>query len=111
MFTASQDDPKHVVGDWAGTLSLPTGDAYRIIFHISEENEKLKATLDSPDQNAFGLKMDKVVFKEGKIEMTINLIQGNYKGTLKDGKIDGSWTQGPQSFPLNLEKVEPSDKN
>ena len=35
------------------------------------------------------------------------MIQGGYEGTLsEDGeRIEGTWTQGPNSLPLNLERV------
>jgi len=31
-------------------------------------------------------------------------IGGRYEGTIKDAQIDGTWTQGPQSFPLTLKR-------
>ena len=67
--------------------------------------------MDSPDQNAFGLKMDKAEFKENEITLTMNQIQGSYKATLKDGKFEGTWSQGGQSFPLNVERIKKEGKS
>lgn len=107
LFQANaQSDPKQAVGDWEGSINLPDGRSLQVIFHLSAEGESLSATMDSPAQNAYGLKMDKAEFKDDVITMTMNQIQGSYKGTLKGGKFEGTWSQSGQSFPLNLEKVK-----
>ncbi len=106
MFSATaQDNLNEATGNWAGALELPGGQSLRIVFHISNDGEALSATMDSPDQGAFGMKMDKAAYGDKTIELTMNQIQGTYKGTLKDGKFEGTWSQSGQTFPLNLEKV------
>ena len=42
-----------VVGDWKGTLAV-SGIELSLIFHITDD-DGLKATMDSPDQGAFGI--------------------------------------------------------
>lgn len=100
--TTNQENAK-IVGDWKGALTLPNG-SLSIIFHIKEEDGKLSATMDSPDQNAFGYAMDEITFKEGKLNMKIHLFGGSYEGFLKEGKLDGKWSQGGQSLDLNMVK-------
>ena len=51
-----------VIGSWDGKL---TGEGFelRIVFNISfNEDGELMATMDSPDQNANGIKMGKTSF-------------------------------------------------
>lgn len=112
LFSASgQDDPNLAAGNWGGALALPGGQSLKIVFHVVNNKGELSATMDSPDQGAYGLKMDEVNFKEGKIEMTMNQIQGTYKGTLKDGKFEGTWSQSGQTFTLNLERIITTGKS
>lgn len=107
---SAQDDLQQATGDWSGSLNLPAGQSLKIVFHVTSDKGDLSATMDSPDQQAYGIKMDKVSFSGKSIEMTMNQIQGTYKGTLTDGKFIGTWTQAGQSFPLNLEKANKKGK-
>ena len=97
--------PNDITGNWEGKLVIPGG-SLKIVFHISNKDEVLAATMDSPDQNAFGLKMDVVKFGKNELEMTMNQIGGTYKGTFKDGKFEGKWSQGGQSLDLNLTRIK-----
>jgi len=108
FFTAStQNDANAIAGDWEGTLSVTNEVSYKLIFHISKkDNGSLSATLDSPDQSALGMPFDEVTFKDNELIMKMNMIQGTYKATLEDGKLNGTWSQSGQEFTLNLEKAE-----
>lgn len=97
-------DANQAVGDWNGSISLPGGQSLKVVFHVKNNNGALTATMDSPNQQAYGIKMDKASFTNGVLELTLNQIQGTYKGTLVAGKFEGTWTQSGQSFTLNLEK-------
>lgn len=92
-----------VAGDWEGTISVQDT-SMKVIFHIKYDGESLSATMDSPDQNAFGLKIDEVSFTEGVLKMKSNQVQGNYEGTLKNKIVEGKWNQGGQAFDLKLIK-------
>lgn len=102
--SAVQDE---IVGDWAGALDLGTA-KMPVIFHITKADDgTLAATLDSPDQGAFGIAVDATTFEDDKLTMTIAAIGGGYSGTLADdGTIAGTWAQGGQSMPLNLTRKE-----
>ena len=92
-----------VAGDWEGTIKTPA-QTNKVIFHITYDGEKLSATMDSPDQNVTGIKVDEVSFVEGVLKMKVNIAQGGYEGTVNNHKIEGKWTQGGQSIDLNLKK-------
>jgi hypothetical protein len=106
LSASTQNDPKEAIGDWKGSLELGGGMSLSLIFHITEDNGALTSTMDSPDQQAYGLPMDVTTYKDGTITLTMNQIQGTYKGTLTNGKFDGTWSQAGQSFPLELEKMK-----
>lgn len=106
-FVSAQD----IAGDWNGALKVG-GMQLRLVFHITKTDAGLTATMDSPDQGAKGIPMNKVTYENSvlTVEMTAAGIQ--YKGTLdKTGVITGTFNQGGQSFPMVLnrkaiEKVE-----
>ena len=93
-----------IVGSWDGALSGPEFEL-RVVFHIAAADDgALTATLDSPDQGATGIPVDEVTFEDGRLRMRIAAIAGGYDGALlEDGEhLEGTWTQGGQSLPLNL---------
>ena len=50
-----------IVGSWVGTLDA--GMKLRVVFHIARTDDgKLRATLDSPDQGATGIRIDDTTF-------------------------------------------------
>ncbi|MBI2826763.1 MAG: alpha/beta hydrolase [Planctomycetia bacterium] len=96
-----------IAGIWQGTLEV--GVKLRIVFHINAADDgKLTGTLDSPDQGAKGIKIDKVEFTDGALRLSIKAIAGAFEGKLDEstGKIAGKWSQGGASLPLVLEAVD-----
>lgn len=106
LFTQTSD-PLKVVGNWEGNISVQ-GTTLKIVFHIKNQDGKLEATMDSPDQNASGFQLENVTFKDDVLKMNLNLQQakGSYEGKLKDGKFEGKWTQLGQTVELNLSKIK-----
>ena len=100
-----QDNKVYLMGDWEGTLSAQ-GKEYKVIFHINYDGKTLSATLDSPDQNVFGFKVDEISYSDDVLKMKIDQVQGDYEGTVKEKKLEGKWTQGGATFDLNLEKTK-----
>jgi len=100
-------------GDWEGSLATPArpdapAGTLRIIFHFQNQPDKtVKATVDSPDQNAMGLPLSGIVQKGNAIELLFKIAGGAYKGTLnaEGTELSGEWTQGGGSLPLKLKKA------
>lgn len=92
-----------ITGQWAGTLQLPMY-KLRLVFHISSDNNGLTATMDSPDQGSKGIPVTQVTFESPELTLEIATLQLKFKGTLTDAQIRGTFTQGGQSFPLDLTK-------
>jgi uncharacterized protein len=98
----------NVVGIWQGKLSV-SGIELRVVFHVARKADKmLSATLDSPDQGAKDIPVDKVTFQGGKLSLGAASIGGSYEGTLNAAgtEIDGTWSQGGGSLPLKLTRTD-----
>ena len=98
-----------IVGTWKGTLSVGSGLELRLVVHVSvdEKTGALVASVDSVDQGAYGIAVDKVTFEKRRLGLSLANIGARYAGTLdeSDRRIDGIWTQGGD-MELDLEKTE-----
>ena len=101
---ASNQGPSPLIGDWLGKLN--TGAiSLRIVFHIKADPAgKLTATMDSPDQSAYGLPVGDVTIADKAVKFDLPAVNGSLIGTLDDsGKvITGRWEQGGASLPITL---------
>jgi fermentation-respiration switch protein FrsA (DUF1100 family) len=96
-----------VAGDWLGTLAVG-GLELRIVFHFTQGNDgALHGTMDSPDQGAEGIPLGRIEGEGMKIRVEVPAVGGVYEGVVDadGGRIDGTWSQGGQSFPLTLAPV------
>ena len=99
---------KGIEGIWLGSLKV-SGINLRIVFHITKAGEgSYKATMDSPDQGAKDIPVEKVTFADNMVKIEMPNIQGVYDGTLsaEGTKLNGTWTQAGRVFALDLEKTE-----
>ncbi|MGA3096205.1 MAG: TIGR03435 family protein [Bryobacteraceae bacterium] len=98
---------QNVTGSWQGTLEAGP-QKLRIVVKISLEDDKLKATLYSIDQQAPGMPASTVTKDGSTIKIAIGGL-GSYEGKLSgDGNaILGTWTQGAP-MPLNLVRATPA---
>jgi hypothetical protein len=98
--------PSDIDGTWEGKIDAG-GQTLRIVFHTkTDEDGNLTATMDSPDQNGYGIPVT-TVKRDGKnLKMEIKGIGAEYQGTINDGKtkIDGTLRQGGGEVPLLLER-------
>jgi outer membrane cobalamin receptor len=101
MFFAFSMKSQDIVGTWNGTLSV-MGQNIRLVFHITQDGEIYKATMDSPDQGASGIAMSSLTFENNKIKITMSSMGIEYHGELNENTITGSFRQMGHSFPLNL---------
>ena len=94
-----------VAGDWQGTLDAG-GQQLHLALHIKQAADgTLSATLDSLDQGANGIVIDKISFQDGKLSFSSSAIHGSYEGKLTaTSTIEGTWNQG-QALPLNFKRA------
>jgi hypothetical protein len=104
-----------ILGDWNGVLDVQGVVKLRIVFHLTETDGKIAATLDSPDQGAFGLPVTAATYNHPDLSLDMKNLSAAFKGTVKDdfSEINGTFTQGGQAMPLVLGRTaaEPVVRN
>lgn len=105
-------EPPRLAGIWQGALDVGAM-KLRLVFDIKEEGGKLVGTLDSPDQQAFGMPIDTIDVQGSTVTIELHRIQGSFSGTFTADaeQIDGKWSQMGRDFPLVLrrgEKIQPA---
>jgi hypothetical protein len=91
-----------VAGTWEGVLKFPA-QTLRIVLHISGDDNDLKATNDSPDQDSWGGKVDSITLAGRVITFAIRQLDVGFIGDLMpDGTIAGTFKQHGTGLPLVL---------
>jgi pimeloyl-ACP methyl ester carboxylesterase len=91
-------------GAWNGKLE--TGAVpLSLVLHFEKSAEgKLSATMDSPDQNAFGIPADDVKVEGTSVVVLWKKLGARFKGKLADDVLDGTWKQGGGELALTLRR-------
>jgi CubicO group peptidase (beta-lactamase class C family) len=95
-----------IKGRWQGDLDV-TAARLRIVLDIAQPpGGEFAGTLDSPDQNVYGMKIDLIEQRGQAVRLEIHAIQAVYEGTLDSQaiRLTGQWKQGGRSLPLDLER-------
>lgn len=104
LFVALQSQAQ-IEGYWKGQIDLG-GQQLEMAFNIKAAENGYSATLDVPAQGAFDVPVDKTVFQDNHLQMTLSAMGASFSGTLKGEAIEGEFTQHGMAFPLNLAKGE-----
>jgi hypothetical protein len=100
LSTFAQD----ITGDWKGVLKVP-GPELNLVLHVTKTENGFSATLDSPDQKAFGLPVTTTTFANSTLKFTVENLAVEYEGVLdKDQVITGTFKQMGQAIPLILKR-------
>ena len=75
-------------------------------FNINAAENGYSATLDVPAQGAFDVPVDKTVFQDNHLQLTLSAMGVSYSGTLKGEAIEGEFNQHGMAFSLNLARGE-----
>jgi uncharacterized protein (DUF2147 family) len=93
-----------LVGIWQGKLAVDPKNSLTIQFTFAKDAKgAYTAVLNSPDNG--GIKNTPatgVTFDGSNVKLQVAALSGSYAGTLKDGKINGQWTQPGGALPLVL---------
>jgi uncharacterized protein len=95
-----------VSGTWLGTITVDTT-SLRVVFNLSRSaGESTVGTMDSPDQGAFGIPLDRIEVKHRHVSLTASSLGANFSGDLSsDGStLAGVVTQTGMSTGLVLRK-------
>jgi hypothetical protein len=104
-FFVVQTANAQIEGYWKGKLSLGP-QQLEMAFDIKATGNGYSATLDVPAQGAFDMPVDETVFQDNRLQMTMSAMGASYSGALKEGIIEGEFSQRGMTIPLNLEKGE-----
>jgi uncharacterized protein (TIGR03435 family) len=105
--TPADNKAQSIADTWQGTLHA--GRDLRTVIKISKTDDGgYKAVFYSIDQGGDGFTASKCTLDGPTLKMTLPF--GSYEGKLSpDGNtIAGTWTQGPNPLPLNLERATPA---
>ena len=98
-----------IEGYWKGEIDLGTL-KLEMAFNITAIENGFSATLDVPAQGAFDFPVDETIFQDRRLQLTMSSMDASYLGTLKEGAIEGEFTQRGMTFPLNLTKAEKKEQ-
>jgi pimeloyl-ACP methyl ester carboxylesterase len=90
-------------GRWTGSIAV-NGATLRLVVRIGTGERGTRASLDSPDQLAYGIAIRNLSHQGASVSFDVPAVKANYAGVLApDGaKIDGTWTQPSVSAPVSL---------
>jgi pimeloyl-ACP methyl ester carboxylesterase len=97
--------PKDFSGHWEGSVQLP-GVPMQVRVDLSDGVQGWAGTIDIPQQNANGLALDQVKVDGASVRFEIGGVPGkpSFNGELVEGKIAGTFTQGPLKLPFLLQR-------
>ena len=95
-----------ITGDWYGMINEESLEI-RINMHIQQDQNKLIITLDSPDQGAYGLAVDKAAFRDGILSYLMYSPDLSFKGQVSSdfNQIIGNLLQYGLTLPVNFGRV------
>ena len=98
-----------LLGSWSGKLKVGSM-SLTIVLHLEQADGNIKASLDSPDQGAKGIPASKEFLSDDSVAVKVEMIGATYRAKLKDGKLDGTFSQSGMTFPLVMTKGVPEVK-
>ena len=98
-----------LLGSWSGKLSAGPL-SLTLVLNLEQADGYVKVTLDSPDQGAKGIDARKDYLSDDSLSINVEMIGATYSARLKDGKLNGTFSQSGMSLPLVLSRGVPEVK-
>ena len=92
-----------LLGSWSGKLNVGAA-SLTLVLNLEQADGNVKASLDSPDQGAKGIPAFLEYLSDDSLAVKVEQIGMTYRALLKDGKLNGTFTQNGFSTPLVLAK-------
>ena len=97
---AQIQSPTDLLGSWTGKLNVGAM-SLTLVLHLEQQDDgNVKVTMDSPDQGAKGIAATKEYLSGDSMAIKVAMIGMTYRAKLKDGKLDGTFSQNGMSLPL-----------
>ena len=99
-----------ITGKWNGVLKEMN---LRLVVHITKTDDGYSSTLDSPDQGAKGIPVNRTTFENNTLKLEATNLGITYSGEFVDGTFNGTFMQSGFKIPLILgrEEIEKSKVN
>ncbi len=103
LYSLAQND---ITGSWYGVLNVQNMMELRIVIHLKSENGKYSATMDSPDQKAFGIPVAETKYDHPTLSLSMPNLRATYEGTVAEdySSIDGNFQQAGMNMKLLLKR-------
>ena len=92
-----------LIGSWSGQLVVGPM-SLTLVLHLKQADGFVEVALDSPDQGARGLSAAKEYLSDDSIAIKLDYLNVTYRARLKDGKLDGNFTQNGIEIPLVMSR-------
>lgn len=106
LLTATDAQP--VVGNWEGILDPGAQAKKRILIHITADQDgSLHGTIDYPDENASGIAITAITYKDLTLHFESSQIQSSYDGHMNknNSEFNGKWQGGGAGLNLVLTRT------
>ena len=94
---------QNIEGSWEGKLKVQ-GIELRIVFNLNEADGVFEGTMDSPDQNAFGIPLSEVLVKGDSVTIKVNQAGISFLGKVEGPNCIGTFKQGAFEVEMPLTK-------
>lgn len=95
---------KELEGSWEGTLDVQ-GKLLRLLFKLATQPDGTgSAVVVSLDQGNVELPAGAVIQNGTQVRVLVPVVVGTFEGELKGGELTGTWSQGPNKWPLTLKR-------
>ena len=107
LFATAPAFAQDASGDWYGIMDAGAVQM-RFNVHVSEADGVYSATLDVPEQDAEGVPLDPFTVEDGVVTWKFAPANVEYEGFVDPAftRINGTFTQGSQTFPLNFGRTQ-----
>ena len=109
MGRAQVQPTTELIGSWSGKLDLGVI-KLTLVLHLEQADGYVVVTLDSPDQNAMGIGTFKEFLSDDSLAVKVEQLNLTYRARLKEGKLNGTFSQNGLSIPLVMTRGLPEVK-
>ena len=98
-----------LIGSWSGKLEFGAI-SLTLVLNLEQADGYVKASLDSPDQGARNISAFKEFLSDDSVAVKVETLNASYRAKLKDGKLDGKFSQNGFTIPVTMTRGVPEVK-
>ena len=98
-----------LIGSWSGKLEFGAM-SLTLVLNLEQADGYVKASLDSPDQGARNISAFKEFLSDDSVAVKVETLNASYRAKLKDGKLDGHFSQNGFTIPVTMTRGVPEVK-